>query len=274
MIEIVRKIMIDRRYRLRRFYVYTKKEADAKQVPYIYWKDAYAGYTGWVLSDDDLVGETIEIKQYKNNAFARFSFGACWLKRTPEFLAQERIKSGQFNTAKPEPWLDKLIRRKRFKKIAKLFAKMYLVGDIDWALLGKIHFPTLDPPMASLRVKRLLRHKQTRDIVMAEVDAILEQSGLSKKYIAETTKKMLELALEMEKLKEGIQLLELAGRWHHMEGDKIKETATFEQSAIVNTLTKAVEEEKKRIELTREKTDDVRTRKEDDSDDRVICEGA
>ena len=58
---------------------------------------------------------------------------------------------------------------------------------------------------------------------MNEVAIILEGKGLSQGFLGESAKKMIELAIDNKDLKEGANLLSLAGKWLSMESPTIKQ---------------------------------------------------
>jgi hypothetical protein len=84
---------------------------------------------------------------------------------------------------------------------------------------------------------------------MAEVDVILADKGLTQTYIAESAKKMIDMAIDTKDLKGGAKLLEIAGKWLAMEAPKVTET-----NKITENVTKEIGDVVKNFKLTKQQT--------------------
>ena len=250
MITITRKRLKGKEKVEHKIYTMEDVENGAFTEPFVYWKDLKAGTEyKWAAGDDGYIGEVLKINEYRvnryskaKNTFVRLSYGNSFIRKNTKMLFEERQSNNSWSYVKPEHWTEKLAKRDRIKKIARAVALMYMNGRIDYAKIGKMYRPDHKIPEASAR--RLLKIEKVKGMVMSEIESILEEKGLSKAFVAESAKKMIDLAISGGDLKSGGKLIEIVGKWLAMEAPKVKETHQEENSLLLARISDTIAEAK------------------------------
>lgn len=250
MITITRKRLKGKEEVEHKIYTLEDVENGVFKEPFVYWKDlTINSECKWALGDDGYIGEVLKVSEYRvnrrsnrKNLFVRLSYGNSFIKKSTKMLFEERQSNNSWSYVKPEHWTEKLAKRDRMKMIARAVALMYMNGSIDYAKIGRMYRPDQKIPEASGR--RLLKIEKVKGMVMSEIETILEEKGLSKAFVAESAKKMIDLAISGGDLKSGGKLLEIVGKWLAMEAPKVKETHTEENSLLLARISDTIAEAK------------------------------
>ena len=159
--------------------VYTKQEADDRNIKYLYWKECDTG--DWGLTDDEYVSECVSKKDYtdKNGytkTFIKLTCGVGWCSSfsTIKFeLNHEYECYSKTNPAKD--WKQQEINTTRAKNTINTYANMLLSGNkVDFDKLGKIYRPDQKIPAATVR--RFLKQKVSKDMVEQKIENIQEEN--------------------------------------------------------------------------------------------------
>ena len=179
------------------FTVYTKDEADKENIKYVYWRKAKPG--DWALTDDNFVMELIRAKTYSDDygvskQFMTFSAGCTWDGPSNDFEYLPRKKYKAWDVSKPQSWDEKEAKKNRTKRTANLYAHQLLAGKVDLGMLGKLHNPNSKKP--AFHMKQLLKTEGVRKLVSQEIDLLLEDMGITKKFAIQILAEAVEAARE------------------------------------------------------------------------------
>ena len=222
---------------------------------FVYWKELTPESTAkWAMGDDGIIGEVLSVRSYKvrrgtnrRNIHVRLSYGSNFIKKNTTIVFEDNFKNNSFEAIKPAKWDKRLAKNKKIKFIAYVVAQMMLNGGVDYAKIGKLYRPDHLIPEATGR--RFVKNQTIKGLIMAEVDVILADKGLTQTYIAESAKKMIDMAIDTKDLKGGAKLLEIAGKWLAMEAPKVTET-----NKITENVTKEIGDVVKNFKLTKQQT--------------------
>ncbi len=250
MITITRKRLKGKEEVEHTIYTLEDVENGVFKEPFVYWKDLTVDSEfKWALGDDGYIGEVLKVSEYRinrsskrKNLFVRLSYGNSFIKKSTKMLFEERQSNNSWSYVKPEHWTEKLAKRDRMKMIARAVALMYMNGNIDYAKIGRMYRPDHRIPEATGR--RLLKIEKVKGMVMSEIEQILEEKGLSKAFVAESAKKMIDLAISGGDLKSGGKLIEIVGKWLAMDAVKVKETHQEENSLLLARISDTIAEAK------------------------------
>jgi len=226
---------------------------------YAYWKDLTPESTiKWGMSDDGYIGEVVHVRRYKVNkrskkfnVHVRLTIGNSYVNKYSKILFDQNFKYNSFESIKPGMWYDRLARANKTKQLVQITAKMILRGSINYKIIGKMFRPDHAVPEATGR--RFVKMPKIKRMIMEEIDRILEDRGLTKEFIAESTKKMIEMAISQKDMRGGAKLLEIAGKWLSLEAPKTKITRSESVSTqVVEQIEGAISKHKLTKQLTME----------------------
>ena len=166
--------------------VFDKKEADAKEVSYKYWREADEGEYG--LSDDNYVAKVISRAKYKSSSiYIRFPYGYTFFN--PNYNSVKLNADGRKanNTISGKPLWEVISKGQKMKNLAMVYAQTM---DYDKAINH-----VLDNPTDNQKVmwKRRMKKEKFQDMVRDELQKLLQEHGLTEGYtldlLEETIKK-------------------------------------------------------------------------------------
>mgnify|MGYP003676183820 FL=1 len=156
--------------------VYTKDEANEKQIIYKPWKECNAGDYG--VSDDNYVAECIARNNYKDSIELQFVFGRMWLNKRARLLYEPRKESGNYATVSTNSWDFIESKKTRTQQAVDIYTRMLLGGgNIDWSIIGKAYRPDQERP--DLTAKRLFKQEIVKQMVDKKIDKALQERGIS-----------------------------------------------------------------------------------------------
>jgi len=200
--------------------VYTKDEADSKDITYLHWQQANAKQ--WALTDDNYVAKIISKKSYQDKEkrmsyYYRMPFGyIMWNPKYPDkkFCCGGRVAN---NTFTGEKWLDVKTKSEDYKSLAM------------WAALTENRDVAIDQvfgPVNASKRRKLKRHMRTevfKKMKRDEAQKLLTDNMLDADYFIDLMKKGVDIALKKEDVS-GIRGFVNDGMEIH--GMKDKETVT------------------------------------------------
>jgi hypothetical protein len=175
----------------RKFNIYTRSEADKKNIKYIYWKDCKIDK--WAISDDDFVFKLIYRKTYtdknsRTKTFYRFPFGDKW-GSGKAILKYKPYATGEIDNH----WLIKEARKTRTKNAVNTYVAMMMSKkSIDYTLLGNIYRPDQKIPEATVR--RLFKQEKIKSMVEEKTKEVLAGKGITKDWVLQTIVDAVEIA--------------------------------------------------------------------------------
>ena len=146
--------------------IYTKEEADAKEIEYKYWKEAEIGE--YALTDDNYVGEVIQKKKYKSNNgvnsyYVRMPFGYAF--HSPKYPTQKLKADGRLSnhTLSGKPQLEVRKNSTDWRNLALVYS---LCFNMDLAIDKVFKNPT---PSRRRTMKRWMRTQEFKSMVKDEL---------------------------------------------------------------------------------------------------------
>lgn len=183
-----------------KYVIYKEAEATAAGIPFKPWREASPGE--WALTDDGWVGELLSVKEYvdsyrKTRLFKKFSFAVIFQTKNNRLLYEPRRLFKNFSSTKAQSWDDIEARRTRTKVTVQAYVKQMLAGKIDWDILGKMYRPKQEAPEKTVR--RLFKSERIQKMVSEELDKVLQDEGIDKKYVLKLIKGAIDMARELNK---------------------------------------------------------------------------
>jgi len=232
----------------RLFNIYSKAEADEKDVEYVYWKEANAN--NYAISDDDYVFRVISKKTYKDRygaarSFYKFPFGNKWDGKKA-VLYFKSYQSGEIQ----ENWEKKEMGKTRTKNAVNAYVAMMLSKKpIDWEILGNIYRP--DQKIPSATVKRLFKMDKVQQMVETKTKSVLADKGVTKDSIIQTILDAIEVARHKQDAGNMLKGADNLADYLEMKPTKRMITDTM-QIDVTSEIEDQIEKEEKRLLVTRE----------------------
>tara|TARA_R110002012_G_scaffold312393_1_gene523068 strand:- start:8681 stop:9448 length:768 start_codon:yes stop_codon:yes gene_type:complete len=229
--------------------VYTKEEADEKQVTYKPWKKCIAGDFG--LSDDGYVAECIARNQYKTSIELQFSFGRMWISNKARLLYEPRRLSGNYATVSTASFEYLEGKHARTKRAVDIYTRMLLGGNsIDWSIIGKAYRP--DQKRPDLTAKRLFKQEAVKNMVDKKIDKALKEKGITEGEVLDVIADAITLARTKEDPGTMLRGAEQYIRILDMLPKKAVQTDTM-QIDMTSQIVDQIEKEEKRVKLEQKK---------------------
>ena len=177
--------------------VYTKQEADDRNIKYLYWKECNTG--DWGLTDDNYVSECVSRKDYtdKNGhtkTFIKLTCGVGWGSSFSTIKFELNHAYECYSKTNPaKDWKQQEINTTRAKNTINTYANMLLSGDkVDFDKLGKIYRPDQKIPAATVR--RFLKQKVSKDMVEQKLKELLAEKSINKEFALDNLLRALHMA--------------------------------------------------------------------------------
>ena len=150
-------------------------------------------------------------------------------------------------------WIDKELKLPRAKRTIKALATMLLNGKVDYKVLGNLYRPDQKIPEAT--VKRFLKQSKVKHMVDKELEIALTSQGITKDYLIEKRKYVIDKSLDNDKLE--TMLKALSGFETMLGMDKQnKETSTVTQQLDYKQMIE-IEGKKQTNHLTASQTKEI-----------------
>lgn len=220
-----------------RYEIYTKEEADAKGIKYVYWKDAKEG--DWCLSDDGYVGQVRMIREYDRGIKYRTSMGIGWVSKS-------KNKGGKLEYTNQTPRDVRESRTFRVRNAVKLYAMMLMYGgEIDWERIAKALAKRNPIPKAT--VKRTFRGEAIQRMISEELRKLMEAEGMTESKAYELLNIAAEIAIQKGDPGSLIKIAENLQEVYGHKGGRFKVTETLQLDSNITRLIEGEEEEKRRL---------------------------
>ena len=178
------------------FTIYTKDEADQRDIQYTYWKEANIG--DYALSDDDYVGRCLKRKTYtdkynRTKTNVVLCYGTQWVSNNSKILYEQNRIHKSYSYAKPGSWEEKEVNTTRVKNAVKVYVDQLLSSSgVDWAIIGNIYRPDQKVPQATVR--RLFKMEKVQKMVDKKLKDVLQEKAITKEYVIDLHKEAIEMA--------------------------------------------------------------------------------
>ena len=223
------------------YMILKKEEADKKNLPYKYWREADEGEYG--LSDDDYVAKVISKSIYKpTSVYIRYPFGYTFYN--PNYKSTKLKATGRLanNTISGKTQWQVLSNGKRMKDLAMVYAQTM---DYDKAIEH-----VLDNPTNAQRVtwKKRMKKEKFKDMVRDELQALLKEHGLTEAYTLELLEETIKKAKDKGDITNMMRAVDNLQDMHGMkEKHLVKTTEQIEATSNTKLIDELKETEEKLI---------------------------
>ena len=88
------------------------------------------------------------------------------------------------------------LNRSRYKRMVHIYAKMLIKGEIDYQLLARLYDRTTKPEYAEVKIKKIIRQRDTQVLLNQEIEDIYENMGITAKSVAKRENELLDLTID------------------------------------------------------------------------------
>jgi len=239
------------------FKVYTLEEAKSNNLKYKHWKDVYEGEYG--LSDDGYVGKCVKRATYtdkygRTKTNIRMCYGTQWVSNNARLLYEPNKKAGVYGHVKPTHWIDKEKNTTRAKEAVSAYVAMKMAdGKLNWDKIGRIYRSDQQSP--GVTAKRLFKTKEIKDMVEEKIKELLTKKGVTKDSVLDLHIEAVEMAKAKGDVSNMLKVGDVFMDLLEMKPNKKIVTDSL-QLDVSSTITKALEQEDKRVLLERKVEDD------------------
>lgn len=243
--------------------VYTKEEADERDIDYVYWKEAQPG--DWAITDDDYVGQCYDSKEYTGNKgrtrpFKTFTFARKWVSDSSDLFYEARKEKEAWAYSAPTTWDEKEARTSRVDRMAEVMVQMMLSDQpIDWHKLGLAY--RTDEKIPEATVKRLVKNKHIRKVIKEKLREELQDQDVNEADVISKFEEAYRVAKDKGQPNAMIRVAENYREMLDMSPDKEESTQELEYNISTEEL---LDDEERQEELNA---------KESRTSERAITEG-
>lgn len=240
------------------FMVYTKKEADKKNISYCHWKEVEEGKHG--ISDDGYVGicikrRTYTDKKYRTKENVVMCYGVQWITANSKLLYEPNKSAGVYSYVKPEHWAKKESRRTRTKNAVSAYVHQLVGGNgVDYDIVGKIYRSDEAKPAATAR--RLLKQEEVQKMVDKKLKEILQEKGVTKDMVIDGYLECIDVARTKGDPNNMMKGFDYLADYLEMKPNKKIITETMELD-VTSTIADQIETEEKKLKLEQKREEDV-----------------
>ena len=214
------------------YIILKKEEADSKNLPYKYWREANEGEYG--LSDDGFVAKVISKSIYKpTSVYIRYPYGYTFYN--PNYTSTKLKASGRKSntTISGKTNWEVLSNGQKMKNLAMVYAQTM---DYDKAIEHVLDNPTNNQ---KIMWKKRMKKEKFKDMVREELQKLLNEHGLTEDY----TLQLLEETIIKAKDKGDItNLMRAVDNLQDMHGMKEKHLVKTTEQIEATSNTKLIDE--------------------------------
>lgn len=214
------------------YVVLKKKEADKENLSYKYWREANEGEYG--ISDDEYVAKVISKSVYKSSSiYVRYPYGYTFYN--PKYKSVKLKASGRKSntTISGKTQWEVLSNGNKMKNLAMVYAQTM---DYDKAIDHVLDNPTNNQ---KIMWKRRMKKEKFKDMVREELQALLNEHGLTENYTLE----LLEETIKKAKDKGDVtNLMRAVDNLQDMHGMKEKHLVKTTEQIEATSNTKLIDE--------------------------------
>ncbi len=243
--QCVYKVPVNHKTGKKWYSIYSKTEAQEKDLSFSHWKEAQEGE--YALSDDDIVALVIKKTTYphaktgKDTVYLRFPWGYFMYQpfyKTKKLLAEGR-KSPHTFTGKTG--LEVEAGQSKMKNLAMFYARLWDDNLAIDTVLGSV------TPSQRFRWQKKMKTEVFRDMVRDELEGLLEKHGKTKGYTLELLDEVIQMAKEKKDVTNLMRAIENLQDMHGMKDKKqVRQTVQLE-AVQTKRLLADVEEEEQRM---------------------------
>ena len=214
------------------YVILKKEEADNKNLPYKYWREANEGEYG--LSDDGFVAKVISKSIYKpTSVYIRYPYGYTFYN--PNYTSTKLKASGRKSntTISGKTNWEVLSNGQKMKNLAMVYAQTM---DYDKAIKYVLNNPTNNQ---KIMWKKRMKKEKFKDMVRDELQKLLKEHGLTEDY----TLQLLEETIKKAKDKGDVtNLMRAVDNLQDMHGMKDKHQVKTVEQIEATSNTKLIDE--------------------------------
>ena len=214
------------------YVILRKDEADKENLSYKYWREADEGEYG--ISDDEYVAKVISKSVYKSSSvYVRYPYGYTFYN--PKYKSVKLKASGRKSntTISGKTQWEVLSNGNKMKNLAMVYAQTM---DYDKAIDHVLDNPTNNQ---KIMWKRRMKKEKFKDMVREELQALLNEHGLTEKYTLE----FLEETIRKAKDKGDVtNLMRAVDNLQDMHGMKEKHLVKTTEQIEATSNTKLIDE--------------------------------
>ena len=227
--------------------VWSKEEA--KDLTYKHWQKCEEGELG--ISDDGFIAECIYKKKYKRGTEMTFPYGRQWLGHNRYLEFKPHYKSGNFNTVSTKPYSEIEANSKRAELAVDAYLAYKIAGESpDLNAIGKLYRPDQKEP--HIAAKRLLKSKETKQMIKEKLQEILTDKGVDEGYVLDVMKDAIIVAKMKEDSGSMIRAAKELSIFLDMAPNKSSQTETIEMD-ISHQIANQYETQTKKLKATQKK---------------------
>lgn len=233
--------------------IYTKEEADEKDLDYVYWKDADEG--DWAITDDEYVCRCKRVTATKKNKEIALTGGTAWDSENAEIHFEQNHEIGVYSYMKPQTHMSKEVKSRRAKQVIDIYCRLRTKGvkhsDMPWDRMGQIYRPDQEIPRAT--VQRLFKTEKVKEKVSERIVEILEDEGFSDRELIREYKEVLEEAKDDGDLTNARLTLDSVAEMKGVDEPDTEKVTNEQEATYHRKITEDVQEEKKKLKQKRTK---------------------
>ena len=232
--------------KVRKFDIYSQKEADDKGFLYIEWRHADEG--DYALSDDGYVAKVINKAEYPgnrgfSNIYIRFPWGYTFYNTqypTRKLNAQGRKTN---TTLSGKPYTEVKMKSEKYRN----FAMTYAMCNMEADLAIDICFGAVDD-RERRKYRRTIRTEAFKNMVREELQSLLKSHGMTEDWTLELLQATIDKAKDKGDITNLMRAIENLQDMHGMK-DKhlVKTTDKLEATSSVTLIDELREEERKLV---------------------------
>ena len=220
--------------------IYTKKEADKKNIPYEYWKEAEKGE--YALTDDNYVGKVIKKKKYSsNNGVDSYCiylpFGYAF--HSPKYPTQKLKADGRISnhTLSGKPQLEVRKGSTEWKNLAMVYSLNF---NMDLAIDAVYDNPS---PNKRRTAKRWMRTQEFKSMVKDELSEVLAEKGHNRSKTIDLLDRALAMSEEKKDITNFLRVVENIQDMLGMRDKTVTKTTTQLEASATRKLLDEINDE-------------------------------
>ena len=224
--------------------IYTKEEADKKNISYEYWKEAEKGE--YALTDDNYVGKVIQKKKYDSNNgvisyYVRMPFGYAF--HSPKYPSQKLNADGRLSnhTLSGKPQLEVRKGNKDWKNLAMVYSTCF---NMDLSIDTVFEDPT---PSKRRTVKRWMRTQEFKSMVKDELKEVLAEKGHNRSKTIDLLDEALQMAKSKNDVTNFLRVVENIQDMLGMKDKTVTKTTTQLEATATRKLLDEINEEEQNL---------------------------
>ena len=221
------------------YVILRKDEADKENLSYKYWREADEGEYG--ISDDEYVAKVISKSVYKSSSvYVRYPYGYTFYNPRYKSVKLKACGRKSNTTISGKTQWEVLSNGNKMKNLAMVYAQTM---DYDKAIDHVLDNPTNNQ---KIMWKRRMKKEKFKDMVREELQALLNEHGLTEKYTLELLEETIRKAKDKGDVTNLMRAVDNLQDMHGMkEKHLVKTTDTLEASSTTKLIDELREEENK-----------------------------